>query len=82
MTAWVPLEVSKRKAKDLQTDLDAAVQWFKATYPATFEDEKFVGADMRIKRAVQETFAANFAGGRPLVRQLFALGRTIGRREL
>ena len=59
-----PKKVSKRKARDLQNDLDAAVQWFEATYPAKFEDEKFLDADMRNKRAAQETVAANFAEGR------------------
>jgi hypothetical protein len=57
-------KVTKRKARDLQNDLDAAVQWFGETYPAKFEDEKLVDADYRNKRAAQETFAANFADGR------------------
>src|SRR5436190_14110105 len=48
-------KVTKRKVKDLQNDLDATVQWFEATYPAKFEDEKFVDGDMRNKRAAQET---------------------------
>ena len=52
------------RSRDLQNDLDAAVQWFEAAYPAKFEDEKFLDADMRNKRAAQETFAANFAEGR------------------
>jgi hypothetical protein len=59
-----PKKVSKRKVKDLQNMLDEAVQWFEQTYPAKFDDEKFVDADMRNKRAAQETFAANFADGR------------------
>jgi hypothetical protein len=59
-----PKKVSKRKIKELQNDLDAAIQWFETTYPAKFEDEKFVDADMRNKRAAQETVAANFAEGR------------------
>ena len=59
-----PKKVSKRKARDLQNDLDAAVQWFESAYPAKFEDEKFLDADMRNKRAAQETVAANFAEGR------------------
>jgi hypothetical protein len=59
-----PKKISKRKVKDLQNDLDAAVQWFEANFPAKFEDEKFIDADMRNKRAAQETFAANFAEGR------------------
>ena len=57
-------KVAKRKNRDLQNDLDAAVQWFGETYPARFEDEKLVDADYRNKRAAQETFAANFAEGR------------------
>jgi hypothetical protein len=59
-----PKKVTKRKVKDLQNMLDEAVQWFEQTYPAKFDDEKFVDADMRNKRAAQETFAANFAEGR------------------
>jgi hypothetical protein len=59
-----PKKVSKRKIKELQNDLDAAIQWFETTYPAKFADEKFVDADMRNKRAAQETVAANFAEGR------------------
>ena len=59
-----PKKVSKRKVKDLQNDLDAAVQWFESAYPAKFEDEKFIDSDMRNKRAAQETVAANFANGR------------------
>jgi hypothetical protein len=59
-----PKKVSKRKARDLQNDLDAAVQWFEQTYPAKFEDERLLDADYRNKRAAQETFAANFAEGR------------------
>jgi hypothetical protein len=59
-----PKKVSKRKAKDLQNDLDAAVQWFEGEYPATFADEKFVDNDLRNKRAAAEVFAANFGEGR------------------
>jgi hypothetical protein len=59
-----PKKITKRKVKDLQNMLDEAVQWFEQTYPAKFDDEKFVDADMRNKRAAQETFAANFAEGR------------------
>ncbi len=59
-----PKKVSKRKVKDLANMLDEAVAWFEQTYPGKFEDEKFVDADMRNKRAAQETFAANFAEGR------------------
>jgi hypothetical protein len=59
-----PKKISKRKVKDLQNLLDEAVQWFEQTYPAKFADDKFLDADMRNKRAAQETFAANFAEGR------------------
>src|SRR5262245_27841233 len=59
-----PKKVSKRKIKDLQNDLDAAMQWFETTYPTKFADEKFVDADIRNKRAAQETVAANFGDGR------------------
>ena len=59
-----PKKVTKRKVKDLQNDLDAAVQWFETTYPAKFEDEKFVDSDLRNKRAAVEVFHANFGEGR------------------
>ena len=59
-----PRKVSKRKSKDLQNDLDAAVQWFGETYPAKFEDEKFADSDVHNKRAAAEVFAANFADGK------------------
>ena len=59
-----PKKVSKRKVKDLQNDLDAAVQWFQETYPAKFDDEKFVDNDLRNKRAAAEVFVANFGDGR------------------
>jgi hypothetical protein len=59
-----PKKVSKRKVKDLQNDLDAAVQWFEGNFPAKFEDEKFVDNDMRNKRSAAEVFAANFGEGR------------------
>ena len=59
-----PKKISKRKVKDLQNDLDAAVQWFGETYPARFEDEKFVDNDLRNKRAAADVFAANFGEGR------------------
>ena len=59
-----PKKISKRKVKDLQNDLDAAVQWFQETYPAKFEDEKFVDNDYRNKRSAAEVFAANFGEGR------------------
>ena len=59
-----PKKISKRKVKDLQTDLDAAIEWFEKTYPAKFEDEKFVDNDLRNKRAAVEVFQANFGEGR------------------
>ncbi len=59
-----PKKISKRKVKDLQNDLDAAVQWFGETYPAKFEDEKFIDNDLRNKRSAADVFAANFAEGR------------------
>ena len=59
-----PKKVSKRKVKDLQNDLDAALQWFETTYPAKFDDEKFVDNDLRNKRSAAEVFAANFGEGR------------------
>jgi hypothetical protein len=57
-------KISKRKVKDLQNDLDAAVQWFGETYPAKFEDEKFLDNDLRNKRSAAEVFQANFGDGR------------------
>ena len=59
-----PKKISKRKVKDLQNDLDAAVQWFEATYPAKFDDEKFLDNDLRNKRAAADVFQANFGDGR------------------
>lgn len=59
-----PKKISKRKIKDLQNDLDAAVQWFQEKYPATFDDEKFVDHDLRNKRAAADVFQANFGEGR------------------
>ena len=59
-----PKKITKRKVKDLQTDLDAAVQWFESTYPAKFDDEKFVDNDLRNKRSAVEVFQANFGEGR------------------
>jgi hypothetical protein len=59
-----PKKVSKRKVKDLQNDLDAAVQWFEGAFPAKFEDEKFVDNDLRNKRAAADVFAVNFGEGR------------------
>ena len=59
-----PKKVSKRKVKDLQNDLDAAVQWFEGHFPAKFEDEKFIDNDLRNKRSAAEVFHANFGEGR------------------
>ena len=59
-----PKKISKRKVKDLQNDLDAAVQWFQEKYPAKFEDEKFADNDVRNKRAAADVFQANFGEGR------------------
>jgi hypothetical protein len=59
-----PKKVRKRKVKDLQNDLDAAIQWFETTYPGKFEDEKFVDSDLRNKRSAVEVFNANFGEGR------------------
>jgi hypothetical protein len=59
-----PKKISKRKIKDLQNDLDAAVQWFEEKYPAKFDDEKFIDNDLRNKRAAAEVFHANFGEGR------------------
>src|SRR5215212_8421901 len=59
-----PKKISKRKVKDLQTDLDSAVSWFETTYPAKFEDDKFVDNDLRNKRSATEVFQANFGEGR------------------
>jgi hypothetical protein len=57
-------KISKRKSRDLQHDLDAAVQWFEGAYPAKFEDEKYVDNDLRNKRAAAEVFQVNFGEGR------------------
>jgi hypothetical protein len=57
-------KVSKRKVKDLQTDIDSAASWFETTYPGKFEDEKFIDNDLRNKRAAAEVFQANFGEGR------------------
>lgn len=59
-----PKKVSKRKVKDLANGLDEAVQWFEQTYPAKFDDEKFVDSDLRNKRAAAEVFQVNFGDGR------------------
>src|SRR6188768_2262932 len=59
-----PKKISKRKVKDLQNDLDAAVQWFEGHFPAKFEDEKFIDNDLRNKRSAADVFLANFGEGR------------------
>ena len=59
-----PRKVSKRKVKDLTNLIDEAVHWFEQTYPAKFEDEKFVDSDLRNKRAAAEVVHANFGEGR------------------
>lgn len=59
-----PKKVTKRKVKDLSNMLDETVQWFEQTFPAKFEDEKFVDSDLRNKRAAVEVFQANFGEGR------------------
>ena len=59
-----PKKATKRKVKEVQHGLDEAIAWFEQTYPAKFEDEKFVDGDLRNKRAALEVFGANFGGGR------------------
>jgi hypothetical protein len=59
-----PKKISKRKVKDLQNLLLETVQWFEQTYPARFDDEKFVDNDLRNKRAAAEVFQVNFGEGR------------------
>ena len=59
-----PKKISKRKVKDLQHLLDETLKWFDETYPAKFEDEKFVDNDLRNKRAAAEVFQVNFGEGR------------------
>ena len=59
-----PKKVTKRKVKDLSNMLDESIQWFEQTYPAKFEDEKFIDNDVRNKRAAHEVFTANFGEGR------------------
>ena len=55
---------AKAKAKGLVHHLDEAIAWFEKTYPNKFEDEKFVDADLRNKRAAHDVFVANFGGSR------------------
>jgi len=59
-----PKKISKRKVKDLQNLLHETLQWFESTYPAKFDDEKFVDNDVRNKRAAAEVFQVNFGEGR------------------
>ena len=59
-----PKKVTKRKVKDLANGIDEAVAWFEQTYPAKFDDEKFVDSDLRNKRSAAEVFQANFGEGR------------------
>lgn len=59
-----PKKTVKRKVKDLANGIDEAVQWFEQTYPARFEDEKFIDGDLRNKRAAAEVFNVNFGEGR------------------
>lgn len=55
---------AKAKAKGLVHHLDEAIAWFEKTYPKKFEDEKFIDADLRNKRAAHDVFVANFGGSR------------------
>ncbi len=55
---------AKAKAKALVHHLDEAIAWFEKTYPGKFEDEKFVDADLRNKRAAHDVFVANFGGNK------------------
>lgn len=59
-----PKKISKRKVKDLQNLLHETVQWFEQTYPAKFDDDKFINNDLRNKRAAAEVFNVNFGEGR------------------
>src|SRR5689334_14533426 len=59
-----PKKATKRKVKDLSNQIDEAVQWFEQTYPAKFDDEKFIDSDYRNKRAAAEVFNVNFGEGR------------------
>lgn len=52
------------KAKALVHHLDESIAWFEKNYPGKFDDEKFVDADLRNKRAAHEVFVANFGEGR------------------
>jgi hypothetical protein len=59
-----PKKMTKRKVKDLANGIDEAVAWFEQTYPAKFEDEKFVDNDLRNKRSAAEVFQVNFGEGK------------------
>ena len=59
-----PKKTTKRKVKDLSNGIDEAVAWFEQTYPAKFEDEKFVDNDLRNKRSAAEVFQVNFGDGK------------------
>ena len=59
-----PKKAVKRKVKDLANGIDEAVAWFEQTYPARFDDEKFIDSDLRNKRSAAEVFSANFGDGR------------------
>jgi hypothetical protein len=59
-----PKKAVKRKVKDLANGIDEAVAWFEQTYPARFDDEKFIDNDLRNKRAAAEVVSANFGEGR------------------
>ena len=59
-----PKKAVKRKVKDLANGIDEAVAWFEQTYPARFDDEKFIDNDLRNKRSAAEVVNANFGEGR------------------
>lgn len=59
-----PKKAAKRKVKDLANGIDEAIQWFEQTYPAKFDDEKFIDNDLRNKRSAAEVFQVNFGEGR------------------
>jgi len=59
-----PKKAVKRKVKDLANGIDEAIAWFEQTYPAKFDDEKFIDSDLRNKRSAAEVVHANFGEGR------------------
>jgi hypothetical protein len=59
-----PKKAVKRKVKDLANGIDEAVAWFEQTYPARFDDEKFIDNDLRNKRSAAAVVNANFGEGR------------------